>query len=358
VGGLSTLSRGADGAALALHDRIYELCSLILDSPDDAEAATDEALHQAPRRASEHDLLRSALETCRRARWEPEREALALRELEGLSFGEIADLVGVEPDEAALLIVWARVPAATLFASAACERALPLIAREQDGLLDQNTNKAGWLEEHLMRCRGCRVRRDALQPSGAEEPERRLPAPTPRAPRPRRFWGEAALAGVLGCVFLLVLLFGPASYNEMLGSPFPKAAEDQWRVPSVPSTSAAPPPADPRPAEGKRGGGHGVVKRGDGVVKRRKPKERVRRGERGRPRPAGRAVRRKRRRAAEPPAVRPVKKPKQQAVPRGRVERHEEPAPQDNLVPEAVAPAPAPPPEAPPTATAPEPQPG
>lgn len=347
MGGLSTLSRGADGAVLPRRDRIYELCSLILDSPDDAEAATDEAFEHVRRRAGDLDLLRSALEACRRARWEPEREALALRDLEGLSFGEIADLVGVDPDEAALLIVWARVPAATLFASAACERALPLIAREQDGLLDEDSNKAGWLEEHLMRCRGCRVRRDALQPPVDPDTERQPPAPTPLQPRPRRRWGEAALAGVLGCVFLLVLLFGPASFNEMLGSPFPKAEEDQW---SVPFASATRPPPDPKPVQDERGGGHGVVKHKTKTVKPKKRAERPRRRHDRR-----RAVeRRPERRTAEPKSP-PAHPKKQQTVPRGRVERHEEPAPRENLVPETVTPAPPPPP--PPTETAPAPQP-
>ena len=326
----------------------------MLDSPEDAEAASDEAFEDVRRGATELDVLRSALLACRRTSWEPEREALALRELEELPFDEIADLVGVEPDEAALLVIWARVPAATLLASAACERALPLIVREQDGFVGENSNEAGWLEEHLMHCRGCRVRRDALQPPSEPEADWQPTAPTPLPPRPRRRRGEAALAVILGCVFLLVLLFGPASFNEMLGSPFPKAEEDQWSVPTAPATL---PPADARPAQGKRGGGHGVAKRHKRTVTPRARAERRRR-HRGR-RPAGRphrTERRQERRAAQPtsPAGHPKK---ERRVPRGRVEQQKEIPPQENLVPEAVTPAPPAPTPPPPTETAPAPQP-
>jgi Sigma-70, region 4 len=333
-------------------DRVYRLCHRILGSAEAAADATRETFAPLRRGDDDFDVVRSALAACRRAGSEPEREALALRELEGLSFDEIAGLLGVDRDTVALQVVWARAPAATALPSPACERALPLLAREQDGLLDEDSNEAGWLGEHLMHCRGCRLRRDAMQP--AEGPYAEHPPPVPAPPQPqaskaRRRRGEAALAGVLACVFLLVLLFGPASYNEMLGSPFPKADEQEWRVGS--DEPAIRPAEDPRPARGKRGGPRRPASR---------PREQRRTADRRRRHPdrrARRANRAERNRAADPaPPSADGKKDapkKKRPVARGRVEHPAEPDPQEeDIVPE-VTPAPAPP--QPPTETAPAP---
>jgi hypothetical protein len=354
-------SRGADDAALARRaaagdgdafaalyerheDRVYRLCHRILGSPGDAAEATRETFAPVRRGLPDFDVLPSALAACRRAGSEREREALALRDLEGLAFDEIADLVDVDRDTAALGIVWARIPAATILPSSACERALPLIARDQDGLLDDDSNEAGWLAEHLMHCRGCRLRRDALQPPG--DPYRKLsPIVVQREATTRRHRGETALAAVLACVFVVVVLFGPASDDDMLGSPFPQAEEapaaDEPAAPQPPGAE----PADRRPAQGKRGGPrHGVARLGGKSAA----------GEAG----AGRRRRRPGRptRPADPPppqanAKKDAPKSKQR-VARGRVEHREEPGAQEGLVPEV---APAPPPQPPPTETTPPP---
>jgi RNA polymerase sigma factor (sigma-70 family) len=107
---------------------------------------------------------------------ERQREVLALRQLEELSYDEIAELLDMNRNSVAQLISRARINLrdalrGTALASIAasspdCERALPLIALEQDGQLDEDSNKAGWLGEHLMHCHTCRLGRDAMQEAG------------------------------------------------------------------------------------------------------------------------------------------------------------------------------------------------
>jgi RNA polymerase sigma-70 factor (ECF subfamily) len=107
---------------------------------------------------------------------ERQREVLALRELEELSYDEIAELMDMNRNSVAQLISRARINLrdalrGTALASIAasspdCERALPLIALEQDGQLDEDSNYAGWLTEHLMHCHTCRLGRDAMQEAG------------------------------------------------------------------------------------------------------------------------------------------------------------------------------------------------
>ncbi len=105
-----------------------------------------------------------------------QREALALRELEDLSYDQVADIMGMNRNSVAQLISRARInlrdglrhgalvsiPAA----SADCETALPLLALAQDGELDDATS-ADWLARHLVGCATCRVRVEAMQEAGA-----------------------------------------------------------------------------------------------------------------------------------------------------------------------------------------------
>jgi RNA polymerase sigma factor (sigma-70 family) len=105
-----------------------------------------------------------------------QREALALRELEDLSYDQVADIMGMNRNAVAQLISRARInlrdgllhgalvsiPAA----SAECESALPLLALAQDGELDDATS-ADWLARHLVGCATCRVRVEAMQEAGA-----------------------------------------------------------------------------------------------------------------------------------------------------------------------------------------------
>ena len=100
-----------------------------------------------------------------------QREALALRELEELSYDEVADVMGMNRNSVAQLISRARINlreglrrnalGSVAAASPLCERALPLLAMRQDDVLEGEA--AGWLAEHLVGCGACRVRLDAME---------------------------------------------------------------------------------------------------------------------------------------------------------------------------------------------------
>jgi RNA polymerase sigma factor (sigma-70 family) len=239
---------------------------------------------------------------------ERQREVLALRELEELSYDEIAELMDMNRNSVAQLISRARINLrdalrGTALASVAasspdCERALPLIALEQDGQLDDDSNEAGWLGEHLMHCHTCRLGRDAVQEAGVS-----YRAWAPIAAGPLLFretmaraaehvgadWSETiarrevrrggaagaaggaggavgsaqaamlrhrrrdlTLIGVLACLLVLVVLVGAASDDDPVGSLVPAADEEP----------AAAEPAAEKPA-GKPNGKKGRAKRRD-----------------------------------------------------------------------------------------------
>jgi RNA polymerase sigma-70 factor (ECF subfamily) len=104
-----------------------------------------------------------------------QREALALRELEELSYDQVADVMGMNRNSVAQLISRARlnlrdglrrgalvsIPAA----SSDCETALPLLALAQDGELADG-DRAAWLADHLVGCSVCPVRVEAMAEAG------------------------------------------------------------------------------------------------------------------------------------------------------------------------------------------------
>jgi RNA polymerase sigma factor (sigma-70 family) len=129
-----------------------------------------------PSRRQLLDSQRSEIREANQRIPERQREVLALRELEELSYDEIAEIMGMNRNSVAQLISRARLNlraelrGAALESippgSSACSRALPLIALREDGeLIDDD--EAGWLGGHLADCRGCRLRVDAMQEAGA-----------------------------------------------------------------------------------------------------------------------------------------------------------------------------------------------
>jgi RNA polymerase sigma-70 factor, ECF subfamily len=121
-------------------------------------------------------LLEASQEEIRRANAElPERqrEVLALRELEELSYDEIAEIMDMNRNSVAQLISRARInlrdalrgtALATVAASSEdCERALVLLAARQD--LEAGVD-ADWLDLHLVDCDTCRLSRDAMEEAG------------------------------------------------------------------------------------------------------------------------------------------------------------------------------------------------
>lgn len=107
---------------------------------------------------------------------ERQREALALKELEDLSYDEIAEIMGMNRNSVAQLISRARINLRDALRGSAlasiaptspyCERALPLIASLQDGQLDDDSEDAAWLGDHLLACDSCRLGREAMEEAG------------------------------------------------------------------------------------------------------------------------------------------------------------------------------------------------
>jgi predicted DNA-binding protein (UPF0251 family) len=108
---------------------------------------------------------------------EHQREALALRELEELSYDEIATAMETNRNAVAQLISRARINLhdelrGNLLASVAapspeCERALPLIASREDGQLDSASRDATWLDAHLADCHRCRLGVEVMREAAA-----------------------------------------------------------------------------------------------------------------------------------------------------------------------------------------------
>ncbi len=104
---------------------------------------------------------------------ERQREVLALRELDSLSYDQIAGIMDMKPNAVAQLISRARISlrkemragaaASVALASADCERAHGEIACRQDGeLLDDD----GWLDAHLAECANCQVASEEMAEAG------------------------------------------------------------------------------------------------------------------------------------------------------------------------------------------------
>lgn len=103
-----------------------------------------------------------------------QREALALRELEALSYDEIAGLMGMSRNCVAQLISRARIGLRDALrctalqsivpASPTCERALALLAMRDDG---ERGVYGLWLDEHLAGCETCVLGRAAMAEAGA-----------------------------------------------------------------------------------------------------------------------------------------------------------------------------------------------
>jgi RNA polymerase sigma-70 factor (ECF subfamily) len=104
-----------------------------------------------------------------------QREVLALREVELLSYDEIGEIVGLNRNAVAQLISRARIKlrdllqgsalAAVSPSSADCERALPLLARMQDKQ-DGEVGELDWVHAHLAACETCRLSQAAMQEAG------------------------------------------------------------------------------------------------------------------------------------------------------------------------------------------------
>jgi hypothetical protein len=120
---------------------------------------------------------------------ERQREALALRDLLGLPYDEIATIVGLDPSAVGLLLARARLRLRVALRGAgvplpSCderERALRTIARRHDGEPVTEADE-DWLIEHLGHCVGCaRAHSTMLEASACYRAWRLDPARAPAA---------------------------------------------------------------------------------------------------------------------------------------------------------------------------------
>jgi RNA polymerase sigma factor (sigma-70 family) len=104
-----------------------------------------------------------------------QREVLALREVELLSYDEIGEIMGLSRNAVAQLVSRARIKLRDLLRSSAlasvvasspeCTRAQPLLASLQDGQPGEDEELA-WARTHLQACETCRVSRAAMEEAG------------------------------------------------------------------------------------------------------------------------------------------------------------------------------------------------
>ena len=131
------------------------------------------SLEEDPERAALLAATREQVEVANAALPARQREVLALREVECLSYDQIADIMDLKTNAVAQLISRARIKlrdavrgtalASIKAASLDCDRAMPLIALRQDG---GRNAELDWLMSHLVTCATCRARQAAMQDAG------------------------------------------------------------------------------------------------------------------------------------------------------------------------------------------------
>src|SRR4051794_32051893 len=130
---------------------------------------------QEPEKAAMVGALQTQVQAANAQLPERQREVLALREVEELSYNEIAEIMEMNRNSVAQLISRARINlrdvlvgdalASIATTSKACEKALPLIAMKQDGQLKDGKD-ADWLETHIADCETCKVAVEAMSEAG------------------------------------------------------------------------------------------------------------------------------------------------------------------------------------------------
>jgi RNA polymerase sigma factor (sigma-70 family) len=149
---------------------------LVAEAPERGDpTAGPPAIETDPERSA---LLQSSQQEVRAANARlprRHREVLALRELVGCSYEEIAQILGTNRNAVSQLIWRARANlrdelrvaavSSVAAASEACERAQTLISQQEDGELDEFDR--AWLERHLEECGACRTSKAALLEVGA-----------------------------------------------------------------------------------------------------------------------------------------------------------------------------------------------
>lgn len=143
--------------------------------PEPSRAQEPGEVEGDPERAAMLSSLQADVREANARLPERQREVLALRELEHLSYDDIAEIMESNRNAVAQLISRARIKlrdelrgtalASIPVSSPDCERALALIAMRQDRQLDDAGDRA-WLAEHLAGCDTCPMAQEAIQEAG------------------------------------------------------------------------------------------------------------------------------------------------------------------------------------------------
>lgn len=130
-------------------------------------------LETDPERAALASSQESAVRAANERLPDRQREVLALRELDGLSYDEIGSVMEMKPNAVAQLISRARIglrkemragaAASVAFASAECEKAHAALACRQDA---QPDDPGDWLDGHLAVCPNCQVASEEMAEAG------------------------------------------------------------------------------------------------------------------------------------------------------------------------------------------------
>jgi RNA polymerase sigma-70 factor (ECF subfamily) len=142
--------------------------------PAPREGATVVDIDTDPERFALLAAAREDVRTANAALPARQREVLALREVELLSYEEIGELMDLNRNAVAQLISRARLKLGELLRGSAlssvgpsspeCERALPLLALLQDA--QGAPGELDWVRTHLAACETCRLSRAAMEEAG------------------------------------------------------------------------------------------------------------------------------------------------------------------------------------------------
>jgi RNA polymerase sigma-70 factor (ECF subfamily) len=163
-------ARNACYDALASRKRVQP----VAETPEPAGPEPG-ALELDPERAALLAATREQVRAAHAQLSDRQREVLALRELEQLSYEEIGAVIELNENAVAQLISRARIRLRDLLrggqlasiaaATPDCERALPLLARMQDAQPGGDEERE-WLRAHMAACETCRLSEAAMHEAG------------------------------------------------------------------------------------------------------------------------------------------------------------------------------------------------
>jgi len=147
------------------------------DVPDDASLRASEpvAVEDDPERAVLHEANVREIREAHGRLPDRYREILALREVSGFSYDQIGEVMGLNRNAVAQLILRARLrfrdelrgtaASSVCLRGEDCRRAAELLSRVQDRAAVKERD-GEWLAAHLVGCSSCRVAREALADAG------------------------------------------------------------------------------------------------------------------------------------------------------------------------------------------------